>query len=411
MASFSDKDGDGDPMIPQLPPICSFHQQYRHEDGWTDHYGALFVAAEYAGCTLPAKYRVEGLWQHGCLGPWDAVTPGTLAFNAPGAQDRPLYVARQEQADFLCANGYPFARAIGMPIIYTPPSNLVRVPRSVLVMPTHTLTGDRFPDRSAFERYADEIKEWTDDFDHVTVCVHPSCQRNGLWISEFHARGIPIVVGASTNDANALRRMRALFEQYETVTTNGWGSHIAYALAFGAKVALAGVCPARDIKDMMRDEVWAADIRSFELCMSDDFQRKRREFLQAFAVPPRDAVANQALGDWLVGTSHRLSPAEMAAVLKTLVLPVADPREALRQVRDERRKAAALLAAEGRRTEAIQAYLDLAVEAVQTRNTLHLHESLLLLAGDLEALDPARAKVLRQQAELVASRMAARTAA
>lgn len=398
-------------MIPEIPPVCTFRQQCRHEDGWTDHYGALHVAAAYAGWTLPSRYRVEGLWQHGCLGPWEAITPGTLAFNAPGAQGRPLYVAREEQAELLRANGYRFARAIGMPILYTSPSARPRVPRSLLVMPTHTLAGDQFPDRSAFERYADEIKEWAADFEHVAVCVHPSCLRNGLWIPEFKARGLTIIVGASTNDSNALRRMRALFEQYETVTTNGWGSHIAYALSFGAKVSVAGTRPARDMKDLLRDQAWAADVRALEISMSDDFQRKRSEFLRDFAVLPRDAVANRELGDWLVGKSHQLSPAGMAEVLNTLVVPVADPGVALRQMRDARRRAAEVLVSQGRRAEAMKAYLDLAMQTVQTRNVLHIHETLLLLADDLQALDPARARVLRQQAEALSARMAGQTAA
>jgi hypothetical protein len=398
-------------MIPPLPPVRTFSQHCRHEDAWTDHYGALHVAAAYAGWTPPVRYCVEGMWQHGCLGPWEAVTPGAVAFNAPGAQGRPVYVSRQEEADYLIANGYPQARAIGMPIIYTAPSSVARVPRSLLVMPTHSLVGDAFPDRSAFVRYADEVRQFAADFEHVTVCIHPSCQRNGLWIPEFKERGIDMVLGAQTNDANALARMRALFEQYETVTTNGWGSHIAYALAFGARVAWHGTRPAFDVNNLLRDKTWAADVRSLELTLADECQNQQRKFLREFMVPPVAAVANRPLGEWLVGAVHRLPPAELAQVLQTLVVPVIDPRDALRESREESRRAAAALAAGGRRAAAINAYVNVAVAAANAKNAPHMHETLLLLAGDLGSLDPARSKLIRQQAEVLASRLAARSAA
>ncbi len=37
-----------------------------------------------------------------------------------------------------------------------------------------------------------------------------------------------------------LRRLRRLFGRFEFVTTNGFGSHIAYAAAAGAKVSVFG---------------------------------------------------------------------------------------------------------------------------------------------------------------------------
>lgn len=317
-------------MKPQLPEPNLFRQNCHHEDGWTDHYGSLQTAFAYAGRSMPARYKVRGLWQHGCLGPWEAVTPGALVFNAPGAQERPVFVARREEADFLHANGYPHARAIGVPILYAPPSGLARVPRSLLIMPTHTLVGDKFPDRSDFVRYADEMKELAADFDQVTVCIHPSCKRNGLWVSEFAERGFTMVLGAQTNDANALRRMRALFDQYDTVTTNGWGSHVAYALAFGAKVALIGTKPAYDKTYLLRDLTWSSDVRSLELTLADECQRQQQEFLRDFRVPPNAAVGNRELGEWLLGRRHRLAPAEMSAMLDELVKDVPAPIVAVR---------------------------------------------------------------------------------
>lgn len=391
----------------QLPEPKLFRQCCRHEDGWSDHYGALQVAATYAGVALPPRYVVHGVWQHGCFAPWEAVTPGALVFNAPGAQSRPVFVARREEADLLIAHGYPKTRAIGLPIVYAPDPDLPRMPRSLLVMPTHTLVGDQFPDRTAFARYADEVSEFAADFEQVTICIHPSCKRNGLWIQEFTERGFAIVLGAQTNDAHALLRMRALFAQFETVTTNGWGSHVAYALAFGAKVAIHGTRPAVHQANFLRDLAWSADVEALKLALSEETRRREQEFLREFLVPPCAAVANQDLGRWLIGAGNRLSAAEMAAVLAELVRPArvmtADLEARFATVRAQARAAAAA----GRPQEAAQQLLQLVRAAVESRQPRLILETLTGVAADLAPIDPAKAAYLREQARKFSARAAA----
>lgn len=394
-----------------LPPHQLFRQTCRHEDGWTDHYGSLEFAASYAAVRLPARYTVRGLWQHGCFGPWEAVTPGALVFNAPGAQARLLLVARQEEADYLQTNGYPHVRAIGLPIVYTSSTGLPRIPRSLLVMPTHTLIGDKFPDRSAFIRYANEVRELAKDFDHVTVCIHPNCRRNDLWFPEFTERGFDIVLGAQTDDRNALLRMRSLFEQFETVTTNGWGSHVAYALAFGAKVSIHGTQPRRTVEDMLRDLTWTADPEALKQTLSVETAATERAFLQDFLVPPVRAVPNRALGEWLVGAGLMVSPDEMKEVLAELVVPRAATIEEIAETRREQRRLvrveAARLVAARRQTEALQLLLRFIQQAAETKAPLFILETLSEISKDLQPLDPARAAMLLEQARMLAARIEA----
>jgi hypothetical protein len=394
-----------------VPEISLFRQFCRHEDGWTDHYGALRVAAGYAGLALPARYVVQGLWQHGCVAPWEAVTPGAVVFNAPGAHTRPALVGREDEADFLRSNGYAHARAVGLPILYTPPSGLERVPRSLLVMPTHTLIGDRFPDRSAFSRYADEVREFAADFDHVTICIHPSCKRNGLWVTEFAERGFAIVLGAQTNDANALLRIRALCEQFETVTTNGWGSHVAYALAFGAKVAVHGTKPALEEANLLRDLAWSADAGALRLAMAAENGCREREFLQAHLVPPLAAQADLQKGSWLIGASHRLPPVAMKELLGGLVRAVPAAGADLRVRREAARAQAAALIAAGRTGEGSTLLLQCVRAAADVKDARFLVETLGLIAEDLAPHDAARAAYLREQASTLAARLPAPTVA
>lgn len=304
-----------------LPVPAAFPKFGSHEDNWFDHYGALHGAADYAGVTLPDRYSIRGVWMHGCMGPWDAVTPGRLLMNTPRAREWPVLVARQEEADFLRAHGIQ-ARAIGLPIVYAPDAPLAeRLPGSLLVMPTHTLNGTKFPDRTPFRRYAAEIKAVAKDFSRVVVCVHPNCLRNGLWVQEFQALGFEIVVGANTHDRYALLRVKILLSRFETVTTNGWGSHVAYALASGARVSVHGTCPVIDMETVLRlDSGFRADPEGFKKLQSAEVEEQKREFLRPYTVPPARAVVDREKGEWLIGMRHRLAPTEMKEVLEQIVV-------------------------------------------------------------------------------------------
>lgn len=403
-------------MNPTLPPNKPFRQFCRHEDGWTDHYGALHVAAAYAGLVMPARYAVRGLWQHGCHGPWQMASPGVLVVNAPGAQARPAFVARQEEADLLRANGYPQVRAIGLPIVYTPPPQVERVAGSLLVVPTHTLIGDKFPDRVHFERYADEVREIAGQFRHVVVCVHPNCRKNGLWVKEFTERGFEIVYGAQTDDANALLRVRTLFSQFETLTTNGWGSHVAYALAFGLRVSITGTEPARKEADLLRDATWAADKEALKRVLSEETRAAKHEFLKAFHVPAIAAISDVALGRWFVGADNRLPPEEMRTVLKQLIDPAPCTAEEAAHAEAQLDKpwksklTAGLAFASRDRTKAVKLMLE-GLQAAQTSNnpTVILN-ALIEIPAQLGRLDAGRARYLLELALPLADQLQRRDA-
>lgn len=308
-------------MQVQLPPAKAFRQFCCHENGWSDHYGALQVAAAYSGLVVPPRYVLRGIWQHGVFGPWQHFHPSILVYNAPGAAHRPVFVAREDEAELLRQHGFTQVRAIGMPILYVPDPTVPRQAGSLLVVPTHSLVGDKHQDRSAFERYADSIREVAGRFSRVVACIHPNCRRNGLWVKEFTERGIEIVYGAETRDAHALLRMRMLFAQFDTVTTNEWGSHVAYALAFGARVSIAGQPIAGDPALHARDEMWKNDPAAMQRAFSPEVAQARRKFLERLYVPPTDGISDPEFGRWFIGAGHQLPPSEMAAALKALITP------------------------------------------------------------------------------------------
>lgn len=394
-------------MNDNLPPVVPVRLFTRQEDGWSDQYGALQVATTYAGSSLPVRYTLRGVWQHGCFAPWQDHSPDLLCFNAPNARERPVWVARQDQADLLLRSGYAKVQAIGLPIVYTSDSAVDRAQGSLLILPTHTLVGDVFADRTPFERYADELVQQAAQFSRVTVCVHPNCQKNGLWVREFTERGFEVIYGASNNDRNALLRMRWLFGRYETVTTNGWGSHVAYALACGSKVSIDGTQPRRSMADILRDTTWAADPAALKRELDETARRREREFLREFLVPPAAAVSNPELGRWLIGAEHKLSPTEMAVVLSDLVQPLADGASELRVQRDAARAQARQLAATGRKQEAGQLLLRLVQASVESKQPRFILETLTEVAADLAPFDPGKAAYLREQAQNLSARLSA----
>jgi hypothetical protein len=393
------------PVPLALPPARLVRQFCAQENGWADHYGALHVAASYCGLVVPATYAIKGFWHHGCIGPWYEFSPGMLCSNAENGRTDPLYVARQEQADYLRGHGYARPRAIGLPIVYTPTSGVARIPGSLLVVPTHTLIGDRFPARELFERYADEVIAAAAGFSRVVVCISPNCQENGLWVKEFTERGCEIVYGARTNDANALLRMRMLFEQFETVTTNGWGSHVAYALALGARVSICGTEPERSEADYLRDTAWASNKAALERVLGRETKERERAFLQEFFVPVAGAVANRELGRWLIGADQKIPPQEMRALLAAMITPSPLVKDeptpesvAARENRFASRVAARELLQQGRRGEAIQLLVRAVKADVASKIPLVIVESLVEIGDDLGSLEPAQAAFLADQA-------------
>lgn len=388
-----------------LPPTELFRQNCHHDNAWSDHYGALQTAAAFAGIAVPGSYQLRGIWHHGCFGPWYDFEPGLLTSFAPGAEHRPVFVARQEQADLLQRHGYTRVRAIGLPIIYAPEPAVTRIAGSLLVVPTHSLVGDKYPDRAPFESYAEEILKIAPQFSKVTVCVHPNCAKNGLWVKEFRERGCEIVFGAQTNDANALRRMRHLFAQFETVTTNDWGSHVAYALAFGARVSIHGQAVTSDWRVYLSDQVWATNPGALERSYSPEVLGRKRDFLQRLYVEPTAAVADLALGRWLIGADLRVAPAEMTTVLKALLEPIAEgpmSSDEVRRARQRARVSAAEMVRAGRRPEAVHTLIRAVKAEVATKDLALIVECFVQIGDDLGPLEPEHSAYLLQEAERLA---------
>jgi hypothetical protein len=296
-----------------LPSVNIFKQDPNHYlYRWSDHYGAFEVASKYLrkkiGLMYPEEYIV---WHHGLYGPWLNVHPLLISF---GASDKSfkIFVARKDQEDFLKQNGFLKAKAIGMPIIYEETPKVDRIKNSLLIMPPHTLNREEKKDAAVYNDYIEYLKQFVDKYEVTFACIHNNCMRNGMWIDEFKSIGVDIISGAQTNDANALSRQLHLFKQFETVTTNQWGSHVAYALYCGAKVSISGPVVSRERDDYLKDASWSEKPHILDLILSEEVKFKQEDALKKFRVNPTDAVSDEEYGRFLVGYDLKLSPKELA---------------------------------------------------------------------------------------------------
>jgi hypothetical protein len=223
-------------------------------------------------------------------------------------KDQTSFVGTKCLEWYLRENGYS-AKAIGLPIAYLPDLKYQRKPNSLLVMPTHSL--DYTEHSWKFEEYARQIFEIKKDVDAVWACIHTSCIKNGYWVNQFLECGIPIIEGVHANDRNSLERIRALASQFEFITTNGFGSHIAYGSAFGAKVSIFGKFSefrTEDYSNCPFFQTYPGLLEKAETLNSELFLKSQ---LTEFFCHPREAEERVEWGLEQIGYNNRISPSEM----------------------------------------------------------------------------------------------------
>ena len=279
-------------------------------------YGAPYVAAGYVGLPDLRDPRLRGEWAHGWHPPTHNIHPelviGSTGKSRLRRHFRHFWVARQDQVDYLSAHGYLHVRAIGLPVVYLPPRKVSRERDSLLVMPVHSL--DTTQHNWNFERYAEEIAKLRGRFSRIVICVHTSCAKKGYWVRAFEERGFPIVFGADVGDRNSLLRMKALFSQFEFVTSNGFGSHLAYAAYFGAKPSVYGELPLYQEDDFKNDRLY----RSCPDLVQVVLGLMRRESIKSVGAwlfsEPDAAKEALAWGAFQVGHDHKVSPRELQMI-------------------------------------------------------------------------------------------------
>ncbi len=273
-------------------------------------YGSDYIAARYCGFDKPPK-ETTGVWVHG----WypsnrNLVYPEQL-FGATIShlKTERYWVATKGQEGFLHSQGFPHARAIGLPIIYTADNRIERRKGSLLVMPVHSLGETKH--KWDAESYVRTITNVRKHFQEIIICVSAHCWKNGHWVSEFQAGGFKVVQGADGADPWTLQKMRDLFGEFEFVTTNGFGSQLAYAACFGAKVCIFGNYAETSAEALSNVPFYRDNPHLLNLALQYVCEGTiRRRFPELFC-HPADAQSREAWGRAELGCDNKVSPREM----------------------------------------------------------------------------------------------------
>jgi FkbM family methyltransferase len=143
------------------------------------------------------------------------------------------------------------------------------------------------------------------------VCVNNLCWNSGLWVPEFQAAGFKVIRGADSKDPKTLEHMASLFRQFEFVTTNAYGSHLAYASFFGAKVSIFGPYFELSGESLQNIPFYVDNPHLIPLAIASSSEETVRKYYPAFFRTPAEATDQTDWGRRAVGWDQRVSPSEM----------------------------------------------------------------------------------------------------
>jgi hypothetical protein len=297
-------------LVNSAPNVIEYELKPNSSDwGWSDYYGANFVASNY--CNLDEQTN-DFFWHHGLVSPWESLSCEHIVFNMKDKNLR-YFVSSREQSELLIKNGFSRAKSIGLPIVYVEIEKTERIKNSLLIMPSHTLVGQLINNKSSMLRFIDLVNEYKKYFDKIGVCLHKNDFENNYWVEEFNSLGLEILLGAQNNDKNTYYRQAYYYSTYESILTNDFGSHVAYALFFGCKVSISNLSIEVNLLD---DGTWARNPSSINHIYSNEFISMRDKYLSKFYVEPTMAVEDIELGKELVGYYYKISPFKMKFLFK-----------------------------------------------------------------------------------------------
>jgi hypothetical protein len=274
-------------------------------------YGANSLIRDYCGVRHEVPF-VPIRWIHGWM--CETLQVDHRLFTSPENEPpKRILVARDDEKTFLESVGIQGVYAVGLPFAYVPEIDVQRRGSALLVMPVHSLAYTTHDWR--FDEYVDQIDAIRGDFEEVVVCVHPACIHNGYWAPQFSRRGYRLITGATATDQNALKRLSRLLKSFSHVTTNGYGSHIAYAAASGCAVSIYGTFPQYNLSDFSNDTFYLKNPGLLEKQLPATEEGVLRSHFPYLFATPQDGMRDVCWGRHQIGADCRPSPARMAELM------------------------------------------------------------------------------------------------
>ena len=188
----------------------------------------------------------EIVWQHGWApSVWNFDIDHVIGESGQTSELSHLtyLVARRDQEQILKESGIANAFAVGLPFAYAlqmvSNEHIARASDSLLVVPA--LHGSYSPESAVHldTEYLDFLQDQASDYELVTVMMNCDDLRLGRHF-EWMNRGFHVVEGGCESDSKSLERLARILLSYDVMTTNDFGSHVAYAAAAGCGFAICG---------------------------------------------------------------------------------------------------------------------------------------------------------------------------
>jgi hypothetical protein len=281
------------------------------------NYGDLKIFASYLGFKEPPHFT-SGEITHGWINRERNIEPDlVIGSNGLGYKRKAhrFFVARKDQEDYLRSQGFKDVHAIGHPITYIDSlSEVKRIKNSLLVMPAHSLPKTSEDWRETDLCYANFLCDCIKEFDYVALCLHISDINKGNWKNLKEV--IPLTFeGAIPNDRNSYLRMGQLFSYFEYVTSNEFGSHVAYASYFGAKVSVCGPRIKWKKHDYESLEFYKNSPHLLNIMEDWHVNNRYMEWYPQFCCSPREAKTHVEWAKWELGSQYKRTQIELKKLL------------------------------------------------------------------------------------------------
>lgn len=270
-------------------------------------YGDLKIFSTYLGLKSIPKF-FKGEIPHGWIIKERNIIPD-FVIGSDGLgftrKSKRLYVARKDQQDFLTREGFNDVHAIGHPITYLKKGNYQRIRKSLLIMPAHSLNDTKENWEKLDTIYASFLQQYIVDFSLIAVCIHPQDLKKNNWL-RVRSLVSQVIEGADIEDSNSYERMAQLFSTFEYVTTNYFGSHVAYGSYFGSKISVCGPW------FFKREEFENVVFYKNQPCILEILEewhesKSYKEWYPQFFCSPLEASSNIEWAKWQLGSNCKRS--------------------------------------------------------------------------------------------------------
>lgn len=277
-----------------------------------DRYGFSDILAAQLG--LKYKQRSFANWLHGWIW-WGGKNSEELMLNYDQKDWIRCIVSNYHQKAVLESEGFKHVWVGGLPFAYTLDSSMKRNGDSLLAMPPHSDESEKI--NRPYLEYLDYLESIKGNYSSVWVSIFYLNKCTDI-IHQINRRGLMFLDGARPDDANSLRRLRAIFDNFEYVTSNTMGSHIIYSIYCGCKTSFCGPMYTYDesmfLGDFGQNRYSKQLIEDTLYYLSYGYLSEYFNFL--FTPTPREGYISREYGEEEIGFNNRMKNEEILDALQ-----------------------------------------------------------------------------------------------